>query len=70
MFFQYRHIGDIADRYRCRQTDSSIADTDTSIGIVANPAPHTELPTAGSGYRATSTQHTACRGVGWRRVDG
>ena len=24
IFFQYRHIGDTADRYRCRQTDSSI----------------------------------------------
>ena len=36
---QYRHIGDIADRYRCWQTDSSIADADTSIVIVANPGP-------------------------------
>ena len=38
LFFQYRHIGDTADRYRCRQTDSGIADTDTSIGLVANTA--------------------------------
>ena len=43
IFFQYRHIGDTADRYRCRQTDSSIADTDTSIGIVANPASGTKV---------------------------
>ena len=27
IFFQYRHIGDTADRYRCRPADSSIADT-------------------------------------------
>ena len=38
LFFQYRHIGSTADRYRYRQTDYSIADTDTSSGIVANAA--------------------------------
>ena len=39
IFFPCRHIGDTADRYRCRQTVSSIADTDTGIGIVvAKPA--------------------------------
>ena len=27
------YIGDTADRYRCRQADSSSADTDTSICI-------------------------------------
>ena len=37
IFFQYRHIGDRADRYRCRQTDSRIADTDAGIGIVEKP---------------------------------
>ena len=33
IFFQYRHIGDTADRYRCRQADSSIADTDISVSL-------------------------------------
>ena len=43
IFFQYCHIGDITDQYRCRQADSSIADTKTSIGIVANPGPSQQL---------------------------
>ena len=48
IFVQYRHIGDTAARYRCRQADSSIADTDNGIGVVANPG------------RRLSLSRTAC----------
>ena len=38
IFFQYRHIGDTADRYTADRY------TDTSIGIVANPQGASDMP--------------------------